>query len=88
MNQPPSGNQPCRTLGDVLRLVEQRPGLLPSRRRDFASAINTVSRRFLQRGPDQVPADARVLRVQLSKVASALVVEIHRACEVAIGPAG
>src|SRR5215212_5749034 len=68
MSQPAAGIEPCRTLGDVLRLVEQHPDLAPSRRRDLASAINTVSRRLLQRGPEQLPADARALRVQLSRL--------------------
>ena len=68
MSKPLSANQACRTLGDVIHLVEQHPDLPPSRRRDFLSAIDIVSRRFLQRSPDQVPADAQVLRVQLSKL--------------------
>ena len=68
MNEPKPANLPCQTLGDVLGLVEHHPDLTPARRRDFASAINIVSRRMLQRGPGQLPADARVLQVHLSKL--------------------
>ncbi|MDA1024299.1 MAG: hypothetical protein O2817_13320, partial [Proteobacteria bacterium] len=58
---------PNPTFADVISAIEKEPDLEPRQRRDLISALRTMAR-FIDRGPEQVPASTEWLRQRLRQL--------------------
>jgi integrase len=58
---------PNPTFADVIKAIEAMPGLKHRQRRDLISALRTMAR-FINRDPDQVPANTEWLRQRLRQL--------------------